>query len=79
MELAQRFFLAMLILKQKRNVRFSLYCIFRFSKGVATKIKQKCLSNVRHTKNGNYLILSSDLEELLNLMCTQLFPSSSES
>ena len=48
-------------------------------KGVVTKIKQKCLSNVRHTKNGNYLILSSDLEELLNLMCTQLFPSSSGS
>ena len=25
-------------------------------------------------KNGNYLILSSDLEELLNLMCIQIFP-----
>ena len=39
--------------------------------------KPKCLSNVRHTKNGNYLILSSDLKELLNLVCTQLFPLSS--
>ena len=27
-------------------------------------------------KNGNYLILSSDLEGLLNLMCTQFFPLS---
>ena len=27
-------------------------------------------------KNGNCLILFSDLEELLNLMCTQLFPLS---
>ena len=27
----------------------------------------KCLTNVRHTKVGNYLILSSYLEELLNL------------
>ena len=33
----------------------------------------KCLSNVRHTKIGNYLILSSYLEELLNLMLIQLF------
>ena len=31
------------------------------------KIYQNCLSNVRHTKVGNYLILSSYLEELLNL------------
>ena len=46
---------------------------------VATKIKPKCLSNVRHTNNGNYLILSSDFKELLNLMCTQLFPLSSGS
>ena len=30
-------------------------------------------------KNGDYLILSSDLEGLLNLMCTQLFPLSPES
>ena len=30
-------------------------------------------------KHGNYSILSSDLEELLNLMCTQLFPLSPES
>ena len=30
-------------------------------------------------KNGNYLIVSSYLEELLNLMCTQLFPLSSGS
>ena len=30
-------------------------------------------------KKGNYLILSSCLEELLNLMCTQLFPLSSGS
>ena len=29
--------------------------------------------NVRYTKNGDYLILSYDLEELLNLMFTQLF------
>ena len=64
------------ILKQKRNVRFSWYCIFRSNLEVATKIKPKCQSNVRHTKNGNYLILSSDLEGLLNLMCTQLFPLS---
>ena len=43
------------------------------------KLNQKCLLNVRHNKNGNYLILSSDLKELLNLMCTQLFPISSGS
>ena len=30
-------------------------------------------------KNGNYVILSSDLEGLLKLMCTQLFPLSSGS
>ena len=30
-------------------------------------------------KSGYYLILSSDLEELLNLMCTQFFPLSSGS
>ena len=34
----------------------------------------KCLSNVRHTKFGNYLILSSYLEELLNLNGKQLIP-----
>ena len=67
------------ILKQKRNVRFSGYCIFRSSKDVATKMKPKYLSNVGHTKNSNDLILSSDLDELLNLMCTQLFPLSSGS
>ena len=39
----------------------------------------KCLSNVGHTKIGNYLILSSYHEGLLNLMCTQLFPFSSGS
>ena len=44
------------ILKQKRNVRFSWYCIFRVSQDVTTKIKTKCLSNVGHTKIGNYLI-----------------------
>ena len=44
------------ILKQKRNVRFSWYCIFRSSLDVATKIKLKYLSNVGHTKIGNYLI-----------------------
>ena len=43
------------------------------------KYKPKCLSNVGHTKIGNYLILSSYLEGLLDLMCTQLFPLSSES
>ena len=44
-----------------------------------TKIKPKCLSNVGHTNIGNYLVLSSYLEGLLNLMCTQLFPLSSGS
>ena len=44
-----------------------------------TKIKPKCLSNVGHTKIGNYLILSPNLKGLLNLMCTQLFPLSSGS
>ena len=67
------------ILKQKRNVRFSWYCIFRSCLDVATKIKPKCLSNVGHTKIGNYLILSSCLEGLLELMCTQLFPLSTGS
>ena len=43
------------------------------------KIKPKCLSNVGHTKIGNYLILSSYLVGLLDLMCTQLFPLSSGS
>ena len=52
------------ILKQKRNVRFSWYCIFRSGLDVATKIKPKCLSNVGHTKIGNYLILSSYLAGL---------------
>ena len=32
------------------------------------KNKAKCLSNVGHTKIGNYLILSSYHEGLLNLM-----------
>ena len=45
-----------LILKQKRNVRFLWYCIFRSSSDITTKILQKCLSNVGHTKIGNYLI-----------------------
>ena len=40
---------------------------------VATKIKPKCLSNVGHTKIGNYLLLSFNLEGLVNLMCIQLF------
>ena len=39
----------------------------------------KCLSNARHTKIGNYLILSSYLEELLNLKWKQLIPLSSAS
>ena len=47
------------ILKQKSNVRFSWYCIYQFNQDVATKIKPKCLSNIGHTKIGNYLILSS--------------------
>ena len=38
--------------------------------------QKKCLSNVGHTKIGNYLSLSSYHEGLLNLMCTQLFPLS---
>ena len=42
-------------------------------------IKPKCLSNVGHTKIGNYLILSSYHEGLLDFMCQQLFPFSSES
>ena len=52
------------------TVSFDLVKIF------TTKIKPKCLSNVGHTKIGNCLILSSYLEGLLNLMCTQLFPLS---
>ena len=40
-----------------------------------TKMFIKCLTH----KNGNYLIFSPDLEGLLNLMCTQLFPLSSGS
>ena len=43
------------------------------------KNQPKCLSNVGHTKIGNYLILSFYHEGLLNLMCTQLFPLSSGS
>ena len=42
------------------------------------KNKTKMLINLRHTKNSTYLVFSSDLEGLLNLMCTQLFPLSSE-
>ena len=37
------------------------------------KMTQQCLSNVGHTIIGNCLILSSYLERLPNLMCTQLF------
>ena len=40
------------------------------------KMKPKCLSNVGHSKIGNYLILSSYHEGLLDLMCPQLFPLS---
>ena len=43
------------------------------------KNKTKILIKRPIHKNGNYLILSSDLEGLLNLMCTQLFPISSGS
>ena len=48
-------------------------------KDVAKKIKSKCFLNVRHTKIGNYLILSSYHEGLMNLMCTRLFRLSSGS
>ena len=40
------------------------------------KMKPKCLSNVGHAKIGNYLILSSYHEGLLDLMCPKLFPLS---
>ena len=50
------------ILKQKRNGPFSP------SKDVKTKMKPKCLSNVRHKKIGTDLISSSYLEGLLNLI-----------
>ena len=43
------------------------------------KNKPKCLSNVQHTKTGNYLISSSYLEELFNLKWKQLIPLSSAS
>ena len=43
------------------------------------KNKIKMLIKRPTHKNGNYLILFSDLEELLHLMCTQLLPLSSES
>ena len=56
------------ILKQKSNVQFSWYCVYQFSLDDRTKNETKCLSNVGHTKIGNYLILSSYHEELLNLM-----------
>ena len=46
-------------------------------------LQQTQNQNVNQTSNtqtiGNYLILSPDLEKLLNLMCTQLFPLSSGS
>ena len=67
------------ILKQKRNVRFSWFCIVRSSQDVATKINQNVYQTSDTQKMVIILFLSSYLEELLNLMCTQLFPLSSGS
>ena len=65
-------------LKHKGNARFHGTVSFDPDK-MLQKIKRKYLSNVWHTKNCNYLVLSSDLEELLNLIFTQLFLLSSGS
>ena len=63
--------------KKKRPIFMVLYLSILLR--CRNKNKTKCLSNVGHTKMGNYLILSSYLEGLLDLMRTQLFPLSSGS
>ena len=63
--------------KKKRPIFMILYRSIHLR--CCNKNKTKMFYNVQYTKNGHYVILSVDLEELLNLMCTQLFPSSSGS
>ena len=69
-------FLGLIYSNKKETSDFHGTVSFNLVKMFTAKIKPKCLSNVGHTKIGNYLILSSYLEGLLNLMCTQLFPLS---
>ena len=63
--------------KKKRPIFMVLYISIQL--GCCNKNKTKMLIKRPTHKNGIYLILSSDLEGLLNLMCTQLFPLSSGS
>ena len=51
--------------KKIRPIFMVLYLLIQLR--CLSKNIPKCLSNVRHTKVGSYLILSSYLEELLNL------------
>ena len=60
--------------KKKRPIFMVLYLSIQLR--CCNKNKTKMFIKRPTHKNGNYLILSSDLEELLNLMCTQLFPIS---
>ena len=51
--------------KKIRPIFMVLYLLIQFR--CLSKKYTKCLSNVRHTKVGNYFIISYYLEELLNL------------
>ena len=63
--------------KKKHPIFMVLYLSIQLR--CCNKNKTKMLiKRPTHKKNGNYLILSSDLEGL-NQMCTQLFPLSSGS
>ena len=61
--------------KKKRQIFMVLYLSIQL--GCCNKNKTKMVIKRPTHKNGNYLILSSDLEELSNLMYTHLFPLSS--
>ena len=63
--------------KKKPPIFMVLYLSIKLR--CCNKNKTKMFFKRTTYQNGNYLILSSDLEELLNLMCTQLFPLSSGS
>ena len=59
--------------KKKRPILMVLYFLIQLR--CRNKYKTKMFIKRLTHKIGNYLILSSYLEGLLNLMCTQLFPS----
>ena len=63
--------------KKKRPIFMVLYLSIQLR--CCNKNKTKIFIKRLTHKNNKYLVFSSDLEELLNLMCTQLFPISSGS